>query len=102
MHSCGRQNARLFLLSLFSVTISPVLFATAAYAQDMRGSTEDGYMPGVGANTGCQIHDGDYAPAGPDWTISLAELLRMIQFFNSDGYHSCPGAGTVDGFCPGL
>jgi hypothetical protein len=26
-------------------------------------------------------------------------LLRVIQFFNSDGYRACQG--TEDGFCPG-
>jgi hypothetical protein len=26
-------------------------------------------------------------------------LLRLIQFFNSNGYHPC--AGTEDEFCPG-
>nr|HPO16134.1 hypothetical protein [Candidatus Hydrogenedentota bacterium] len=31
--------------------------------------------------------------------ISLSELLRVIQFFNSDGYH-CE-AGTEDGYAPG-
>jgi len=28
-------------------------------------------------------------------------LLRLIQFYNSGGYHYCPGEGTEDGFCPG-
>ncbi len=31
--------------------------------------------------------------------MSLSELLRVIQFFNSSGYH-CQ-AGTEDGFAPG-
>jgi len=47
------------------------------------------------------VHDSDYAPSGPDWQIKLTELLRVIQFFNSGGYHACPGEGTEDGFCPG-
>lgn len=34
-----------------------------------------------------------------DGAISLPELLRIIQFFNSDGYH-CE-VGTEDGFAPG-
>jgi hypothetical protein len=29
-------------------------------------------------------------------------LLRLIQFFNSGGYHHCPANGTEDGYCPGL
>jgi hypothetical protein len=28
-------------------------------------------------------------------------LLRVIQFFNSGGYHFCPALATEDGFCPG-
>lgn len=35
-----------------------------------------------------------------DYQISLSELLRIIQFFNSNGLH-CQ-AGTEDGFAPGL
>ncbi|HPO13634.1 MAG TPA: SUMF1/EgtB/PvdO family nonheme iron enzyme [Candidatus Hydrogenedentes bacterium] len=34
-----------------------------------------------------------------DWLINLSELLRIIQFYNSDGFH-CE-AGTEDGFAPG-
>ena len=36
-----------------------------------------------------------------DGFIELTELLRVIQFYNSGGYHPCPGDGTEDGFCPG-
>ena len=35
----------------------------------------------------------------PDWEINLSELLRLIQFFNSGGYHRC--LEGEDGFCPG-
>ena len=42
----------------------------------------------------------DYNPQ--DWVISLSELLRIIQFYNSLGYHFCPTSGTEDGFCPGV
>lgn len=62
--------------------------------------TEDGYAPGPGDQT-CTPHASDYAPSGPDWHIALTELLRIIQFYNSGGYHPCPGEGTEDGFCPG-
>jgi hypothetical protein len=44
-------------------------------------------------------YDTDYNPQ--DWVISLSELLRVIQFYNSLGYHYCPGQGTEDDFCPG-
>ena len=59
--------------------------------------TEDGYAPGPGDST-CTAHDSDYDPGGPDWTINLTELLRLIQFFNSGGYHTA--AGTEDEFGP--
>jgi len=71
------------------------------HCADDPGSTEDGYVPGPGANETCSPHNSDYAPPGPDWQIALTELLRIIQFYNSGGYHYCPGEGTEDGFCPG-
>ncbi len=89
--------------------------------------TEDGYAPGPASDKGlqplvlavdrspdkglqplvlrqitkvdCLPHSSDYAPQ--DWLINLSELLRLIQFFNSGGYHYCPGESTEDGFCPG-
>jgi hypothetical protein len=42
-------------------------------------------------------HSADYKPA--DWEISLAELLRMTQLYNSGDYH-CNSAGE-DGHAPG-
>jgi len=46
---------------------------------------EDGYQPGSDENAqGCPPHDSDYAPQ--DWVIRLSELLRLIQFFSTDGY----------------
>lgn len=64
------------------------------------GDTEDGYVPGPGGNQTCAPYDTDYNPQ--DWLISLSELLRVIQFYNSGGYHYCPSDGTEDGFCAGL
>ncbi len=58
-------------------------------------STEDGYVPGPGANHACMPHSSDYNPQ--DWSINLSELLRLIQLYNSSGYHLC--AGSEDGFC---
>ncbi len=55
--------------------------------EEGEGETEGG---GSGAHTADQ--DGNNL-------ISLSELLRVIQFFNSNGYH-CE-AGTEDGFAPG-
>lgn len=58
--------------------------------------TEDGFVPGFDGDHTCAPHDSDYSPR--DWVISLSELLRVIQFYNSDGYIPC-GEGE-DGFCP--
>jgi hypothetical protein len=61
---------------------------------------EDCFSPGVGNRLG-QPHSGDTGPSGaPDWHISLSELLRVVQFFNSGGY-SIAGEPTEDGFEPG-
>ena len=57
-------------------------------------------VPGPGVSTACAPHNSDYAPQ--DWVISLTELLRVIQFYNSLGYNYCPGTGSEDDFCPGL
>lgn len=60
--------------------------------------SDEGYMPGLdGGAQSCAPHAGDYNTQ--DWMISLSELLRMIQFYNSGGYYACPG--SEDGFCPG-
>ena len=70
------------------------------HCADTPSQTEDGYVPGLGANVSCTPHTTDYNPQ--DWVISLSELLRLIQFYNSLGYRYCPTDGTEDGFCPGL
>lgn len=62
-------------------------------------STEDGYDAGPGTDHACTPHDTDYAPT--DWTITLTELLRLVQFYNAFSYHYCPGMGSEDEFCTG-
>ncbi len=64
--------------------------------------TEDGYAPGPGDTASRPPHACDYNPT--DWEVDLSELLRLIQFFNSAGYHACPDADppTEDGYCVGL
>lgn len=62
-------------------------------------NTEDGYTLGSELHESCGPHDTDYLPQ--DWTISLDELLRVIQLYNSLAYHYCPDDATEDGFCPG-
>ncbi|MGC9053457.1 MAG: hypothetical protein ACP5KS_06190, partial [Candidatus Hydrogenedens sp.] len=64
-----------------------------------QSGTEDGFAPGAGGDTSCTPHTSDYNP--PDWKIGFTELLRLIQIFNTGGYHYCPGE-SEDNFCPGL
>ena len=45
----------------------------------------------------CNYHNGDYNPA--DWSISLSELLRVIQFYNIGSYHR--DSEGEDGYNPG-
>lgn len=58
---------------------------------------EDGYAPGAGGGHTCPPHAADHTPQ--DWVLSLSEVLRMIQFYNSDGY--CRAGGTEDAYKPG-
>ncbi len=62
-----------------------------------QAGTEDGYAPGASGDVSCTAHASDYN--AQDWAIGLSELLRLIQFFNSGGYHEC--SGSEDGYCPG-
>ena len=49
---------------------------------------------GTGNSEGCMPHHSDYNPQ--DWRISLSELLRLVQLYNSSGYH--PDPEQEDGF----
>ncbi len=71
------------------------------YTNEGEGNSE-GAIEGEGAEEG--EGEGEtilYATAdqNKDGIISLSELLRVIQFFNSDGFHC--DAGTEDGYAPG-
>lgn len=55
--------------------------------------TQEGILEGEGETP---PHSAD---SNGDWKISLSELLRVIQFFNSSGYH-CE-MGTEDRYAPG-
>ena len=50
----------------------------------------------AGLPAAAQHHSADTTP---DQQISLTELLRVIQFFNTRGFHCM--AGTEDGYAPG-
>ncbi len=100
-HSADQNHDNLISLSELLRVIQ--FFNSGGYhCADPPGSTEDGYVPGPGADHSCMPHASDYNPQ--NWLISLSELLRLIQFYNSGGYHYCPDAEppTEDGFCPGM
>ncbi len=61
--------------------------------------TEDGFdlsTTGPGQMS-CVRHTADYNPA--DNRISLTELLRIVQFFNTKNVRYCPQLNDEDGFC---
>jgi hypothetical protein len=65
--------------------------------------TEDGYAP-LGDGSNCEPHDSDYdnpaLQSFQNWKIELGELLRLVQFYNSDsGYR--PDPSGEDGFVLG-
>lgn len=64
------------------------------------GASEDGYVLGPGSKA-CTPHGADYEGGLPNWSISLTELLRIVQFYNVGGYYACAGSGSEDGYCPG-
>lgn len=64
------------------------------------GDTVDGFCPSTEVEGEYELvyHSADI---NHDNRINIAELLRVIQLFNTRGYHVCPGY-SGDGFCPGL
>lgn len=85
----------------WTITINELLrviqfFNSSAY--HCQAGTEDGYAVGSGQRD-CQFHDSDFT-APRNWSISVAELLRLIQLFNKKAYHISPG--SEDGFAPGI
>ena len=74
------------------------LYNVGEFACDHDSTTEDGFATGEGDRV-CRHHTADYLPA--DWSISMSELLRQLQFYNLGGVYPCPGAGTEDGYCAG-
>ncbi|MBI1318303.1 MAG: DUF5011 domain-containing protein [Candidatus Hydrogenedens sp.] len=86
------------ILSLSEVLRIVQFYNVGSYGCDF--ATEDGYGPGRTDHI-CTPHTADSGGApsesSPDWTISLAELLRVIQLFNALGFEYC-GEGE-DGFC---
>jgi hypothetical protein len=69
-------------------------YASGAYHCDMAG--EDGYGLGVDGDKTCTPHSSDYNPQ--DWTINMDEVMRLIQFYNCEGYKVDPNG--EDDFSP--
>lgn len=82
-------------ISLSELLRAIQIFNTGWFSCDPAG--EDGYRLDPDGTFYCGRHTLDYNPH--DWRLSLGEILRAIQFFNSGGYHAAPG--TEDGFAPG-
>jgi len=85
-----------------SISLSELLRVIQFYAIGAfhcAADTEDGYAPGANpAAQACTRHSADYAPQ--DWSISLQELLRVVQLYNAG--HYTPSEAGEDGFCPGV
>jgi len=99
----GRQSADQdgdYTISL-SELLRVIQFYNAGglHCADPAASTEDGYQPGPGQSLDCVPHTTDYNPQ--DWQITISEILRLIQFYNTGAYHPCPNSAAEDGFCPG-
>jgi len=90
-----------YIISLSELLRVIQFFNTAGlHCANPPGSTEDGFVPGPNPLAeDCAPHASDYNPQ--DWVISLSELLRLIQFFNTGGYFPCPELNTEDGYCVG-
>ena len=84
----------------FRIGLSELLRVIQFYNSDgfhCDADSEDGYASEKGDVRGCTRHDSDYNKKY--WKIGLSELLRLIQLYNCDGYHSDPNG--EDGFSPG-
>jgi len=83
-----------FVISLSELLRVVQLFNASELYCD--ASSEDGYGLAPG-DRDCAPHSSDYR-GGPDWTIDLTELLRIVQFFSVGGY--VEASDTEDGFAP--
>lgn len=70
------------------------LFRTVSSTELRSGVIETAVAQGRGAEW---AHSAD---TDHNWSFSLTETLRVIQFFNSEGYHCADG--TEDGYAPGI
>lgn len=102
LHNADADGDKLFSLSELLRVVQ--LYSAGAYGcVDVPGDTEDGFEPVLdkadakGEVLPCLRHAADYQENG-DFTISLTELLRMIQLFHFGTYSYCPSQGE-DAYC---
>lgn len=98
-HSADQDKDFTFSLGEF-LRVLEIHAATDGHDYHSDPLGEDGFAIGIGSHDG-EPHSSDFEGGG-DWTISLGEILRMIDLFVSTGdhsYHSEP-AGD-DGFAKG-
>lgn len=90
-------------VDFFELMRAVQIFNLGSYECDTLGSLtwEDGYLtpaPLGGGNRLCTPHSADYR--SQNWSISLSELLRVVQFYNLANYHQ--DATGEDGYAPGV
>lgn len=74
-------------------------FGEDGYCCAVNDLIEDGFVQGPCDDLTCEAHASDYDPQ--DQRIEMRELLRLIQFYNTNGYYRCD-TGTDDGYCAGV
>lgn len=84
-----------FLIDFYEIMRVIQFFNSSGGLHCDKADGEDGFAPGTGAQW-CTPHDLDYSTT--NWAISLTELLRIIQIYNSNGgaYYRC-GSASLDG-----
>lgn len=97
-HNSDRNSNFIFSLSELLRVVQ--FFALGGYrCAPIQVQTEDGLFAGTDAgNTNCAAIDADFESGG-DYTISLAELLRVVQLYNAGTYYFCQQG--EDSFCAG-
>lgn len=95
-HSADLNRNLRFSLSEF-LRVIELHTATPSHAYHVDASTQDGYAPGEGPDTG-DSHSADFY-GGPDWHMTVHEVVRMIDLFASTPDHAyLPASNSEDGF----
>jgi len=92
-HLTGRNYWKKTFVGILSLVLINTLSASAAYSDGPNNAAGEKSANTIGTSI---RHSSDQ---NEDFAIDLTELLRVIQFFNSNGFHCA--TGTEDGFAPG-